>query len=204
MPKLLIDLACDLELYLRSMPYPLYRRHLNRILTDLLAHHHDVLPEDVRALARRTIELLGLESVLPVWAEVQDVGRQWEQVRETVRLPRNPHSLCHVLSFVESEIFDHSMVMAQFLAHPLTYQQIGPTPSTHAGPDPAPTVFADPRSPEVRLLQRFVDSAKAALEAEGIPVQSDRYAKLEQAARDAATMTPEEIERLRTSQPGPS
>jgi hypothetical protein len=57
-------------------------------------------------------------------------------------------------------------------------------------------VRANPRSRDVRLLQRFIDSAEAALAAEGLPVQRERYEKLAQAARNAANLGPEDLERL--------
>jgi hypothetical protein len=57
-------------------------------------------------------------------------------------------------------------------------------------------MLADSRSRDVQLLQRFADSASAALAAEGLPVQRERFERLKQAAREAATMDQEDIKRL--------
>lgn len=199
-PQLLADLASELQLYLDSLPYPLYRRHLNDMLTTLVAYHHDALPEDVRALAHQTIALLASGDVAGEFDEVDAVARQWKQRLDTLMVPRNPHSLCYVLSLFGYEVTRCNRVMARFLATALTYEQIGPMLPTHTGPDPSLTLMVDPDSSSDRLLRRFVDSAKATVAANGLPVRSEWLERMKkfvkQAEQRTGTLEPDDFGRL--------
>jgi hypothetical protein len=181
-PKLLADLAAELSLYLNSLPYPAYRQHLSQMLSELVSYHHDALPAEVQQLAGRTLGLLAATDQLPPRPAVLAVAREWEvTLRQRVIPHGNASSLGHVLSLVESEVLDHSKVMGQFLANALT-DALRPLLPGETGPDPALTMVADPCSPDVQLLQRFVDEARAALSTEGLTVRPE-LARLADLAR---------------------
>lgn len=204
-PQLLSDLVIDLDDHLHSVPYPVYRRLLTEMLTELVAYHDGFLPSEARELARRTLEFLSLTSGVTDASAVHEVSRQWEEFLQGYKSnlgvtsahdDREAFALCAVLGYVESEVLEDDRVMAGFIPEILAQELMATFTQGYAGPE-RETIVADPQSRNVQMLQRFLGRAKAALAAEGLSVErSLDDVHLGEALRKADSMTPEEADQL--------
>jgi len=157
----LASLAEELDESLRRLSYPEYRHQIWKMLGELLEYYRPELPEDVIALAERTLRLL--DPTTPTdQVEADQAARAWRSVTDKFRpKSRNVLGFCYALSDVDVQVSGHNFSIGVWITGVLISDIFRPSlPSEACLPFTGFPVPAGQAEGDLRMMNQLLASVR--------------------------------------------